>query len=173
MPPVRDLDRCGCAEAGSLGVGARAVAADDLNSGVVDQPPGQGGRFPVREHVHGPARLDVDQDGSVDTPLAQGEVVNSQHPGCGYLWVGQCLDQSQQGGAADRGVERFGQSGPGPARKHQGYGLQVRVQAGASASVAEGQAGDLFDEGRARAPGCRAAEPPDPQPHDDTAATHR
>jgi hypothetical protein len=40
------------------------------------QPGAEGLRGPLRQHVDRPAGLDVDQDGAVDVPLAQREIID-------------------------------------------------------------------------------------------------
>jgi len=41
VPPIRDLDRVGCAETGGFGVRPGPVTADDLQSGMSAQPVGE------------------------------------------------------------------------------------------------------------------------------------
>lgn len=47
MEPVSDLHSVGGTAVGALGVGARPVPADDLHTGVTDQPDGQRPGFTV------------------------------------------------------------------------------------------------------------------------------
>ena len=64
---------------GALGIGAGPVPADDLHAGVVCQPPGQGAGLAVGQHVDGPVRVHVDQDGRVGMTLPFREVIHAQH----------------------------------------------------------------------------------------------
>lgn len=57
------------AGASALGEERRAVAADDLDAGVVAQPGGQGPGLAVGQQVQGLAGLAVDQDGAVPAAL--------------------------------------------------------------------------------------------------------
>jgi hypothetical protein len=61
VPPVRDLVRLRCALPSSLGVGAGAVAADDLDFRVFLQPVRDGAGLAVAEQVNGPAGFHVDE----------------------------------------------------------------------------------------------------------------
>lgn len=68
MPPVRDLHRVRCAEAGRLGVGAGPVTADDPHPGMRPQPGRDRVRGAVGEQIQRPMRVDVDHDGAVYVP---------------------------------------------------------------------------------------------------------
>jgi hypothetical protein len=81
VPPVGDLDRVGCCFADGFGVGARPVPAHDLYSGVGLQPRGHGLFGAVGQYVNGPARGDVDEDGGVDVPAPDREVVDEAPAG--------------------------------------------------------------------------------------------
>ena len=75
---VRDLDGIRCALAGALGVGAGPVPADDLYAGVVAQPLGEGFGLAVFQHVDGPVRVHVDQDGGVGMAFSFREVIDAK-----------------------------------------------------------------------------------------------
>jgi Kef-type K+ transport system membrane component KefB len=78
VPPVGDLDGQRRALSGSFGVTAAAVPADDFHARVVIQPGTEGFRGPLGQHVDRPAGLDVYQDGAVDMPFVQREVIDAQ-----------------------------------------------------------------------------------------------
>lgn len=80
MPAVGDLLGAWRCLAHGTGVGAGPVPADDLRAGLFAQPGGEGRRIPVGQDVHHPGRLNVDQDSAVTPALAEGELVDSQHP---------------------------------------------------------------------------------------------
>jgi hypothetical protein len=56
---VGDLDCTRCAQAGPFCVGARAVAADDLDTGVFAQPAGESSGLPVRQDVDRPVAMSI------------------------------------------------------------------------------------------------------------------
>jgi hypothetical protein len=73
---VGDLDGQRRARGCAFCVAPAAVAADDLHARVGIQPGAKGFRGPLGQHVHRPPGLDIDQDGAVDVPLAEREVIN-------------------------------------------------------------------------------------------------
>nr|WP_243761756.1 hypothetical protein [Streptomyces sp. YIM 98790] len=85
VPAVRALDGVGCSGACAVGVGGSAVAADDLDTGVVGQPGGKGGGLTVRQNIDGVVGVDIDQDRAVGVPPAEGEVVHCEHLGRGLV----------------------------------------------------------------------------------------
>ena len=78
------------------GVAPGAVPADNLHAGVGIEPGAEGFRGPLGQHVHRPRRFDIDQDGAVDVPLAQREVINAQHQRGLAAQVGGGADEPQQ-----------------------------------------------------------------------------
>ncbi len=159
--------------AGAFGIAGGTVAADDLDSGVVSQPAGQGGGLAVGQQVNGPAGLNVDQDGAVNVALEQGEVVDPEHPRRRCHRVGHRADQPQQGRATDLGAEHVGQPSAGAPGQHQRHRLQNHVQSQAPTAVAEGDSCDLLDERRVGTRHSQAAEASDLQLHDRPAPTDR
>jgi len=116
MPAIGDLDRVRGAVAGSLGVGAGPVPADDLRAGMRFQPRLERCRLPVWQQVHRVPGVHIHQHGPVDVPLAQREVIDPQDVrGSGDLWLGQRGDQAQHGGRVHGDPEGSGQPGACPA----------------------------------------------------------
>lgn len=162
VPAVGNMDCVWCPQPARLGVGDGPVTTDNLDAGMVSQPRGHRGNGPVGQEVDRAATVDVHQDGAVDVPLAQCELVHPEH-----LWrtrrrLGQGTYQPQQCRPARRDGERVHQPGTGPARQHQSQPLQDRLQTDASPSVAEGQAMDLLDKRRPRTRSLATAKPADP-----------
>jgi hypothetical protein len=164
VPAVGDLDGLGCASMGAVGVGAGAVAAHDLDAGVLAQPVGEGVGLPVSQQLHRAVAGHVDQDAAVVVAAAQREVVDAEHGHRVGLGIGQRAEQAQQGTAADRQPKRGGQPCPGAARQRQTDLLQHPARQRAAASVGRGQARDLLGEGARPAAWGVAEEPADPQP---------
>ncbi len=79
MEPVSDLQSVGCTAPCALGVGACPVPADDLHSGMTDQPGGQRTGFTRREHIDHAVVFDAGQDGGVGLAAADREVVHAQN----------------------------------------------------------------------------------------------
>lgn len=102
MPQICDLHGVGRSGAGAVGEGAAPVATDDLHSGVLGEPGGEGCRLPVREKVDRGVCLAIDQHSPVVVSLAGGELVDPEYPGRPGGRIRQGHDQGQQGSAADR-----------------------------------------------------------------------
>ena len=66
VPPVADLDRAGQRAADGLAVGARAVAADDLDAWVIAQPRLHDIGGAAGQDIDAVPGLGVDEDGRVD-----------------------------------------------------------------------------------------------------------
>ena len=81
MPPIRDLDGLWCSLAGSVAIGAGAIAHDDFDGRMVLQPSGQGLSFAIREQIDDPVTLQVAQDRAVTLALAPSPVINTQDTG--------------------------------------------------------------------------------------------
>jgi hypothetical protein len=126
---------------------------------VVIQPGAEGFRGPLGQHVDRPAGLDVDQDGAVDVPLAQREVIHAQHQRGLAIRVGGRADQPHQRRAAHRAGQPAGQPGAGPAAQGQRDRGQHGLQAAGPPAVAGGQARYLLRERRLGARRVAAEEP--------------
>jgi hypothetical protein len=120
VPAVSDLDRVGGAVAGAFGVGAGPVPADHPRARVRGEPVFQRASLAAGQDVDGPAGAGVDQDGAVDVPFAQREVIDAQCLRRGTEFgVWQVDDQPQQRAAVHRDTQRPGQPRPGPSRQLQ------------------------------------------------------
>jgi hypothetical protein len=75
VEPVGDLDRVRCPGPGAVGVGARPVAADDLDPGVGCQPAGQRLGVTALDEAGRRAGLDVDEQRAVMLAAPDREVV--------------------------------------------------------------------------------------------------
>jgi hypothetical protein len=73
------------------------------------------------QHVDRPPGGGIDQDGPVDMPAAQREIVHADDLRRGHhARVGQGHDQAQQRAAVDGDAQRRGEPGTGPAGQLQG-----------------------------------------------------
>ena len=137
--------------------------AKRIRSAPADERPiaadAEGFRGPLGQHVDRPAGVDVDQDGAVDMPLAQREVIRAQHQRGLATGVGGRADEPQQRRAAHRAGQPAGQPGAGPAAQGQRDRLQHSLQAAGPAPVADGQARHLLRERRLGTRGTAAEEP--------------
>jgi hypothetical protein len=163
VPPVGDLDGQRGTLCRAFGVAAAAVPADDLHPRVRVQPGAEGFRRPLRQHVHRPARVDVDQDGAVDVPLAQREIIHPQHQRGPVIRVGGGADEPHQRRPAHRAGQPAGQPGTGPAAQGQRDRQQHSLQAAGAPPMTRGQARYLLRERGLGAPGVAAEESPDLQ----------
>ena len=85
-----------------LGVGAGAVAGDDLDAGMRLQPGGEALAGAIGQQVDRAVALEVDQDRAVGQPLVDRPVVDAEHGRRRQLGLGGAADQAQQGVGADR-----------------------------------------------------------------------
>ena len=79
MPAIGDLDGLGGTLARPVGVGAGAIAAEDLDAGVVLQPGGEGLSGPVGQEIDGDTPLLVHQERAVGAATLAGSVVHAEH----------------------------------------------------------------------------------------------
>jgi hypothetical protein len=79
MPSVADLHRVRQGASNRLPVGARPVAADDLNPGVGAQPGFQGFGTAAGQHIDPLARPGVDEDGGITVTALEREIIDTQH----------------------------------------------------------------------------------------------
>lgn len=70
VPSVADLHRVGQGPADRLGIGSRAVPADGLDAGVLEQPGFQTSGLAAGQHVDALACFGVDDDRGVPVPAA-------------------------------------------------------------------------------------------------------
>jgi hypothetical protein len=120
VPAVADLQRAGQSPADRLAVGPRAVAADDLDAGMLAQPSLGCVSAAVGQYVDPFAGLDVDvdvdEDGGVAVAPLQSEVVDAEHSWHAQRRQGQPRQHPQCGRARDRDSKASRQAGARPAR---------------------------------------------------------
>ncbi|MDQ1013483.1 hypothetical protein QFZ43_000032 [Streptomyces afghaniensis] len=160
---VGDLDglRCGCG--GSIGVGAGAVAADDLDAGMGLQPRGQGGGVAFGQQVEDLVGLGVDHDGSVDVAATHGEIVHTDRPGFRGGRIGHLHHAAQERSAAGGDPHELGEAGTGPAGQGQTDRAHRLPQPFGDPAVAASQPWHLLHERPSAACRGRAQEPAHPQ----------
>lgn len=143
MPPIGDLQGVRGGFRDRFRVGGGPVPADDLGTGMVLEP----GREPlggaVGKHIHDSAGLDV--DGAVGAALAEGELVDPQHPR-GAVWYRRRRQEPEQPGAAGCHPKTPAQPCGRMAAQFDRNRPQEACQSGAGAAVPLGQARHLLDE---------------------------
>lgn len=147
VPEICHLHGLGGSGAAAVREGATPVAADDLHSGVLGEPGGEGGRLPVREKIDRGVCLAIDQHRPVVVSLAGGELVNPQYPGRPGGRIRQGHGQSQQRGPADRRRQPGRQPLAGPTRQSHRDRTQQVPELRGSTPIAHGQPLDLLGEG--------------------------
>ena len=80
VPAVGDLHCFGRTAPCAIGVDLRAVAGDDLDTGMLDEPMREALCRTPRQQVDGDAALEVDEDGPVGVPLAPCLLYTSPSP---------------------------------------------------------------------------------------------
>ncbi len=96
VPSVGDFDRIRRSGAGSFGIGAGAVTADDLGTGMCSQPFGDGAGCAIGENIHRTVSIHVDQNCAVPVSPAQREVIDTEHRHHTGWRVGQRSDQPER-----------------------------------------------------------------------------
>lgn len=153
MPAVGGLHGIRCPLPHGIGVGAGAVAGDNLDPFMALEPGGERGRLPVGQEVDDRVALEIDQDGPVALAPAPGPVIHAQHARGRRLRDHGAVDEPQQGVRADR----HGQAG-----SDTRAGLAAESQAKLALNLAEplraarrpgGGWAQMFGEGPPRAGG--------------------
>ena len=105
VPAVPALHRVRQRGTDGLGVGTRAVTGDDLHPGVLAEPALDDIGSASFQDIDAPAGPGVNQDGRVDEPAAQGEIVNPQDTG--YVEAGEADRQQgpERGMPGDAGAQ--------------------------------------------------------------------
>src|SRR6185436_2975954 len=102
MKTIRNLNRIRSATGRTIDIVQCAVAADDLDAGMLLEPAGQAGCRAVGQQVNWLMLLQINQERSIMLAFAKGKIVDAQDPWCR---VGGCRDatnQSQEGARTDR-----------------------------------------------------------------------
>jgi hypothetical protein len=84
-PPVGDLDGVRGTQRDAVGIGTRAVAADDLNARVRLELRGQSLNLAIRQEVNDRATFQINEDGAVSVAFTLGPVVHAEHAWCRRL----------------------------------------------------------------------------------------
>ena len=123
VPAVGHLDGVGRAVPRPFGIGAAAVAGDDLDAGMRPQPGRQAAAGAIGQEIDGAVPLQVDQDRAVGQALVDRPVVDAEH---GRRRQRQprapARIKPQQGVGADRHPELGRQPRPGLAPEGDGDG---------------------------------------------------
>lgn len=166
VPPVGNLSRLGCPGRGHFREERSPIPADHLDAGPFGQPLCQAGCLPVRQQVHWPSGLDIDQNRAVDAALARGVLIDADHSRGRCLRLGQRIEQSQDRAAADGHPEDACHPGAGPASERETNRRQRRAQPLGPPAVSPGQPRHLLDKGPPPARSIPAEEPADSQTED-------
>jgi hypothetical protein len=150
MPAVGDLRRLGCPRCGAFREERRAVPADDLDPGSLRQPMRQAGRLPVRQQIHRPTGLDLDEHRAVDPSLACGVLINTNHPRGRNFGFGQRSEQPQHRAAADGHPEGPCHPGASPAGEGETHRGESRPQPLRPPAAPPGQSRHLLSRTRSR-----------------------
>lgn len=97
MEAVGDLHGLRRSATRSLRIGPGTVPRDDLNPGMIAQPPRQGVRLAVGQEGDPPPLLQVNQHGAVGMTLAQRPVIDPKNRRDRAGWHRRGTDQAQQG----------------------------------------------------------------------------
>lgn len=92
VKPIRHLTGRGRSEARRFGVGFRAIPPKDFNPGMCLQPLGHGLGFPIREPGERAPLCEVQQQRAVGVALAQGEIIDAEHPWGAHRRAGSATD---------------------------------------------------------------------------------
>lgn len=171
VEPVGDLEGVGGTESGTLGVGARPVAADDLHAGMSGQPRGQRPRFTCPEHIDHAMGFSAGQHGGVGLLPADREVVHAEHARRSELRIRQRHDPAQQGHPPCLEAQLASQTGASPSGKREPDASQDVVEPRDEACVRGGQLSERLGERTASAIPRITDETPDRQPDHDTLLT--
>ncbi len=159
-PPVRDMDGIGCPAPAAVGVGRTPVTGDHLHAGVGLQPGGEAVRLAVGQQVNDGMTLQVNEDRAVALAALPGPIVHTEHarrrgrrPRCATT------NQAEQGGAAHRHADPFGQGCAGLAAQRQADVVLQAAQAGRPLGIRPGSSGQPLGKDAVRAAGPSAAQP--------------
>lgn len=159
---VRDLDSLGCAVPNAIGVGAGAVARDDLDAGMAVQPCPDRLRVAVRQHVDRTVALQIDDQRAVALPSAPRPIVDADDVWRRHRGQWRRSDQAQKRVAADRHGQARCQAGAGLASCAEGDVALSLGKTGGSPHPRQG-CRQALGKNAARALGSRAPETSDLQ----------
>ncbi len=160
MEAVRDLNGIRGALPRALGVGAAAVAGNDLDAGMLLQPGGQGLSLTVREQVDHAAAFQVHQDRPILLAFALRPVVHPEHAGRPSVARRGLLQPAQEGVAAGAHSQTVDQPRPRFSPQFVGDGCQRRGEAVRAPGVRLEHPREALGEDAARAVRRVAVEAP-------------
>jgi hypothetical protein len=99
---VGDLDRLGRATTGTVGIELRTIAADDAHAWMLSEPGGESVSLALRQQIDGTMGFQVDQDGAVPIPFAEGPIIDAKDPRGWPVRERSLANEAQQGGWASR-----------------------------------------------------------------------
>jgi hypothetical protein len=103
MPSVSNLNGAWRALADPVGIGAGAIAGDDLDAGTILQPGGDGGGLAIGQQIDHLVRLEVHDDGPVSTTSLPCPVIDAEDTRCHHqLSARSRRCQAQEGVGACR-----------------------------------------------------------------------
>ncbi len=163
VPAVCDLLGFGGARLGCPCILTGAVTGDDLDSAMPLEPLTHCGCRTVRQHVDHAMGFQVDEDGAVGPPFAQGPIIHSQHPRFLLRRQRRTVHQPQERIGAGR--HRQGLEKPGPRFGPGGHAHRTlgRGQASCPPSPSRQKAGHWLGKGAPSAIGIAAVEAANPQ----------
>ena len=168
-PAICHLQRVRGGLPDGLGERHQAVSADDLGAGVLLEPGGDRASLSIGQHVHRPGGLNVDENGAVGPPLAEGELVDAEDPWgpCRHRRSGRL---SQDGCPSAVEPQLRTEAGARSAAELHGDRPHGRPRRCRTTASWLGHARYLFHESPARAPGLIAEEPADAETDDQPVA---
>jgi hypothetical protein len=121
MPAIGALHRLRRADASAGRVRGRAVPADELDSGMLLQPVGEGDAEPIGQHIQAAMGDGIDDDGGIPLTPFDREVVDADRRRDGRRLLRQCHQGAQHAGTAEQEPgqwpgERLRLARPAPAR---------------------------------------------------------
>ena len=164
MPAVSHLSGVRGGFLDGAGVGAGPVTAHDLGTGMVVKPSGQRLGSPVWQDVDELMGFDVDEDRSVATTAAEGELVHAEHA-WGSVRHGRSLQMSEEPHPARWNREFPAQPCSRPSAQFGCHGTKHETQAGAGPLVGLTHTVDLLNECPSLAGWGIAEEPANGQPN--------
>jgi hypothetical protein len=117
---IGNLDRTWCPGSGSFGIGFRPIAHDDLHSGMLAEPLGQGLCVAPRQQVDRLTCFQIDQNRPVALSPTQGQIINTKDAWCLDLVAIVSAQQAEERIRADEQTSTVGQACSGFASHHPG-----------------------------------------------------
>ena len=114
MKAVSHLKRFWRALACAQSIGSRSVSANNLGAGMLFEPLGQGGGFPIFQEIYRVMALQVHQNGSVAVTFLEGEIIHSKSAGCFDLRNWSSSFASEQSCSTTRHVQNSCKEGARP-----------------------------------------------------------